>query len=398
VAIYRSLEEILKTFPKWKHVARLKYPAGKTFLQILKFTSQESETFVSVDVCLAIKIPHTSTDQSPLMLLFEFCSINTVTCSRRSDSEWENTTLSHLPVNSVEKQCYRVLKYLVQTLVESNFDIYTMEYKAVIETYTLKTTFLKVLYESEERWTVRQLGEKALEILCLIQNDLQNVMKEKSNHGQVILHPLQVSMDYNLHPVSSEPALFRRCKVSNPSRKTANEPIFKRPDSIADQVKSVIDLLLMVRDTEEGGRHFFSILESIDRLKGLLKNGTFQTSIMETFTEKNDKSGVYNNFLLIWNVIDREEFKSLFRNAKFGIVVQPEGKKDDCVVFPKSFSILKCLQCCLFDKADESEVELLEMDVFDTKQVVCWNVKENVDLYSVIKSELCSFCEDNSRG
>lgn len=391
VAIHRSLEATLKKFPKWKHVARLKCPAGKTFLQILKFND---EIFVSVDICLSIKIPYHSTSQVPLMLLFEFSSINTVNCSRRSDSEWENAALSRLEVDSVEKQCYRILKYLFQTFLESNLDINTFEYKAVIETYVLKTTFLKVLCESQERWPANQLGKRVLEILCMIRDDLGQVAKERSANGQVLLHPLQVSMDYNLHPMSDEPALFRRSKVLNPKGKTANEPIFKRPKAIEKQVETVINLLLMVNHTQDGD-HFFAILKSIDQVKSLLKIGTFQEPIMESLMERNDKSGVYNNFLLIWDVTDREEFKSFFRASKFGIIVHPEGKKDDCVVFPKSFSILNCLQCRLFEQADDdtNAVELLEMDVFDTKQVVCWNVKENVDLYLFVKSGKCTSCD-----
>ncbi|XP_031563819.1 uncharacterized protein LOC116299320 [Actinia tenebrosa] len=390
VAIYRSLQETLKKFSKWKHVARLNCPAGHTFLQILKFNG---EVFVSVDICLAVTIPYHSTSQAPLMLLFEFSSINTISCTRRSDSEWENTALSPLGVNSVEKQCYRILKYLTQTFLESSLDIFTFEYKAVLETYTLKTTFLKVLDESQERWNANELGTRVLEILCLIRDDLGQVAKEKSAHGQVILHPLQVSMDYNLHPVSGEPALFRRSKVSNPKGKTANEPIFKRPKSIEGQVEKLINLLLMVKDTQDGGRHFFAILKSIEQMKTLLKDGTFQEPIMESLRERDNKSGVYNNFLLIWDAIDREEFKSFFRGTKFGITVQPEGKDDDCVVFPKSFSILNCLQCRLFEQTENTKVELLEMDVFETKQVVCWNAKENVDLYSFVKSGKCSFCD-----
>lgn len=44
---------------------------------------------------------------------------------------------------------------------------------------------------------------------------------------------------------------------------------------------------------------------------------------MEMFKdwEKNSKSGVYNNFLLIWYVFDREEFKVFMWLSKFGIVV-----------------------------------------------------------------------------
>lgn len=385
VAIYRSLEATIKKFSKWKHVARLKCPAGKTFLQILKFSD---EVFVSVDICLAINVPYRSTSEPPLMLLFEFSSINTINCSRRSDSEWENTALSRLELNSVEKQCYRILKYLIQTFLESNLDIYTFEYKAAIETYTLKTTFLKVLCESQDRWAGDQLGTRVLEILCLIRDDLGQLAKEKS----VTLHSLLISMDLNLHPVSGEPALFRRSKVLNVKGKT-NEPIFKRTKAIEDQVETLISLLLMVKDTQDGARHFFAILNSIDQVKSLLKDGTFQEQIMESLIERDNKSGVYNNFLQIWDAIDREEFKSFFRATKFGIVVQPEGKKDDCVVFPKSFSVLNCLQCSLFEQADDNKVELLEMDVFDTKQVVCWNAKENVGLYSFVKSGKCTSCD-----
>lgn len=123
---------------------------------------------------------------------------------------------------------------------------------------------------------------------------------------------------------------------------------------------------------------------------------------METLKdrEKNDKSGVYNSFLMIWHVLDREDFKAFMRMGKFGIVVQPEGKEDDCIVFPKTFPVLKFLSCRLFDKgADEDdEIEVMEMDVFDhgdNKQVVCWNVNESVNLISVIKGKLCSFCASN---
>ena len=155
----------------------------------------------------------------------------------------------------------------------------------------------------------------------------------------------------------------------------------------------------MVRDTEEGRQHVLSQIEAIGSLKALLKNGTFQIPVMKILKdrEKNDKRGVYNNFLLIWHVLDREEFKTFMRLSKFGIVVQPDGKDDDCIVFPKMFPVLNFLSCRLFDKdADEDDgIEMMEMDVFDhgdAKQVVCWNVNESVNLSAIIKGKLCSFC------
>lgn len=401
VAISRSLEANLVKFQNWKYVARLKQPSGRTYLQVLKFTNTDGlEIFVSVDICLAIQIPYKSAESDPLQLLFEFWSINFVSCSRRSESPWEISTLSSLPLQSVEKRCYRILKYLVQTFFESHFDIYTMEYKGVIETYTLKTVFLKVLIKNENTWQPHDLGEKLLQILGLIQQDLIKVQTGKSSSDPMRLHPLKVSMDYCLHPVSAEPTLFPRSKLSqSDSGKTASEPIFERPESIEDQVSTLIELLLMVRDTEEGRQHVLSQIEAIGNLKILLKDGTFQIPVMETMKdrEKNNKRGVYNNFLLIWHVLDRDEFKAFMRLSKFGIVVQPDGKEDDCIVFPKTFPVSKFLSCRLFDKgADEDDgTEMMEMDVFDhgdAKQVVCWNVNESVNLSAIIKGKLCSFC------
>ena len=401
-AISRSLEATLVKFQKWKYVARLKQPSGRTYLQVLKFNNADGlEIFVSVDICLAIQIPYKSSGLDPLQLLFEFWSINVVSCSRRSESPWEISQLSSLPLQSVEKRCYRILKYLVQTFLESHFDIYTMEYKGVIETYTLKTVFLNVLMETEKTWQPCDLGEKILQILGLIRQDLIAVQTGKSSSDPMRLHPLKVSMDYCLHPVSAEPALFPRSKLSQSgSGKTASEPIFQRPESIEDQVSTLIGLLLMARDTEEGRQHVLSQIEAIGSLKVLLKDGTFQIPVMEMLKdrEKNDKSGVYNNFLLIWHVLDREEFKAFMRLSKFGIVVQPDGKDDDCIVFPKMFPVFKFLSCRLFDKgADEEDdgIEMMEMDVFDhgdAKQVVCWNVNESVNLNAIVKGKLCSFC------
>ena len=91
VAISRSLEATLVKFQKWKYVARLKQPSGRTYLQVLKFTNTDGlEIFVSVDICLAIQLPYKSADSDPLQLLFEFWSINCVSCSRRSESPWDN--------------------------------------------------------------------------------------------------------------------------------------------------------------------------------------------------------------------------------------------------------------------------------------------------------------------
>ena len=89
VAISRALEATLVKFQKWKYVARLKQPSGRTYLQVLKFTNADRlEIFVSVDICLAIQIPYKSADvdSDPLQLLFEFWSINYISCSRRSES------------------------------------------------------------------------------------------------------------------------------------------------------------------------------------------------------------------------------------------------------------------------------------------------------------------------
>lgn len=398
-AIHRSLQLVVEKFTKWKHVARLKYPSGKTYLQILKFTGADgSETFVSVDMCLAIQIPYSSPNSEPLQLLFEFWSINCISCSRRSESPWETSTLRSLPIDSVEKRCYRVLKYLIQTFLESHFDMCTMEYKAVIETYTLKTMILKGLMESEKKWELHHLGQKVLEILDLIRHDLATLKSKQSSSEPLKQHPLVVSMDYSLHPLSAEPALFPRSKLYN-SRKALSDPIFQRPEAIEDQLSTLIELLLMVRDTDEGRQHMLSQIEAIERLKIILKDGTYQIPVMEVLKdrEKSTKSGVYNNFLLIWQVIEREDFKACMRMSKFGISVQPDGKQDDCIVFPKTFPVLAFLNCCLFRKeAHEVEgIEIMEMDVFDHgdwKQVVCWNVNESVDLSSIIPGELCSFC------
>ena len=400
VAISRSLEATLEKFQKWKYVARLKQPSGRTYLQILKFTNTDGlGTLVSVDICLALQIPYSSVESEPLQLLFEFWSINAISCSRRSESTWEMFKMSSLSINSVEKRCYRILKYLIQTFLESHFDIYTMEYKAVIETYTLKTVFLKVLMESEKKWEWHHLGQNVLQILGLIKEDLTTVKAGKSSSDPLRLHPLKVSMDYCLHPVSAEPALFPRSKLSLPSRKTASEPIFQRPEAIEDQVSTLIELLLMVKDTGEGMQHILAQVEAIEMLKMLLKDGTFEIPVMATLNdrEENTKSGVYNGFLLIWHVLDRQDFKAFMRKSKFGIVVQPDGKEDDCIVFPKTFPVLKFLNCCLFDKGavEDDGIEIMEMDVFDhvdRKQVVCWSVNESVNLSSIITGKLCSFC------
>ena len=85
------------------------------------------------------------------------------------------------------------------------------------------------------------------------------------------------------------------------------------------------------------------------------------------------------------------------RKSKFGIPVQPDGKQDDCIVFPKRFPVFELLNCCLFKKEarEEEGIEIVEMDVFDHgdwKQVVCWNVNDSVGLKSIIPGELCSFC------
>ena len=398
VAIHGSLEAEIQKFPRWQYVARLKCPSGKTFLQILKFSNDGFETFVSVDICLAIKIPYTSGDHDPLQLLFEFWSINAVSCTRRSESLWETATLSSLEVNSVEKQVYRLLKYLIQTFLESHFDIYTMDYKVVIETYTLKTMFLKVLMESDGEWESHQLSKKVLEILELIKQDLSMVKQRNSSSDQLQFHPLRVSMDYCLHPVTAEPALFPRSKLYSSSLRGQREAILQRPKAVEDQISTLIVLLLMVRDTEEGREHFLSQIESIEKLKLLLKNGTYQIPIMEALSgEKSTISGVYNGFLLIWHVLNRDGFKAYMRKTKFGIVVQPDGKADDCIVFPKTFPILRFLNCRLFDEGehDASGTEILEMDVFDhvdCKQVVCWNANESVNLSAIIQCGFCSFC------
>ena len=90
VAIYRSLKTAVEGLPKWNYVARLKYPSGRTYLQILKFLNADGlECFVSVDICLAIQIPYNNSEAVPLQLLLEFWSINVVLCSRRSESPWE---------------------------------------------------------------------------------------------------------------------------------------------------------------------------------------------------------------------------------------------------------------------------------------------------------------------
>lgn len=394
VAIYRSLAAALGKCESWKYVARLKCPSGKTYLQILKFCNEGFEINVSVDICLAIQLPYTSDGQDPLQLLFEFWSINSVVCIRRSESTWEIKTISSLAVDSVEKQCYRVLKYLIQTFLESDLDIYTMSYKTAIETYTLKTVFLKVLIESESKWHQHQLGKKVLEILGLIKQDLSTVKQRNTSSDALQSHPLRVSMDYNLHPVTAEPALFPRSKLL--SDRAQKEAIFKRPSAIEDQVSFLIDLLLMVRNTKEGREHFLSQTESMERLRARMKNGTYQIPIMEAL-EESDLSGVYNKFLLIWHVICREDFKTFMRKTKFGIVVQPQGKADDCIVFPKTFHVIKFLNCHLFfeNQLDHSGTEILEIDVFDhgdSKQVVCWHVNESVDLKTIIQSQVCSFC------
>lgn len=155
----------------------------------------------------------------------------------------------------------------------------------------------------------------------------------------------------------------------------------------------------MVKDTGEGMQHILAQVEAIEMLKMLLKDGTFEIPVMATLNdrEENTKSGVYNGFLLIWHVLDRQDFKAFMRKSKFGIVVQPDGKEDDCIVFPKTFPVLKFLNCCLFDKGavEDDGIEIMEMDVFDhvdRKQVVCWSVNESVNLSSIITGKLCSFC------
>ena len=399
VAIHRSLEAAVGEFPKWKYVGRLKYPSGRTYLQILKFSNTDGlEIFVSVDICLAIQIPYNNAEPVPLQLLFDFWSVNVVSCSRRSESPWETSVLSSLPLDSIEKRCYRLLKYLSQIFLEARFDIYSMTYKAVLETYVLKTIFLKVLMESENRWEPHHLSEKVIDVLGLIKQDLAVVESGKSSSDPMRLHPLKVSMDYCLHPVSAEPALFPRSKLSLPGRKTASEPVFQRPETIDDQISTLIDLL-MASDTDEGRQHLLSIIEAIEKLKMLLKDGTYQIPIMATLSDRteNTKSGVYNNYLSVWHVLDREDLKAYMRISSFGIVIQPDGKDDDCIAFPKALTILKYLDCSLFKKkvGEDDGIEVLELDVFDhgdSNQVVCWNVNESVDLHSIITGIRCSYC------
>lgn len=397
-AIYRSLTSLFDNFPKWKYVSRLKYPSGRTYLQILKFTDSDgSETFVSVDICLAIQIPYRSTDSETLQLLFDFWSINVISCSRRSESPFEIAKFSSLPLHSGKIRCYRVLKYLIQTFLESHFDIYTMEYKAVVTTYTLKTMFLKVITKSENKWELHHLGQRVLEILDLIRQDLVTLRNEG-----MFSEPWKVSMIYSLHPVSAEPALFPRSKLFD-SRKTAKEMIFQHPEAIENQVSTLIELLLQVRGTDNGREHMLSQIEAMESLKVSLKNGAHQLPVMEALKdrEKSDKSGVYNNVLLIWHVIEREDFKGFMRMSNYSIPVQPEGKDDDCIVFLKTFPVLTFLNCRLFKKEtyEDDSIELMEMDVFDHgdwQQVVCWNVNESVNLSSILPVELCSFCASHN--
>ena len=399
VAIYRSLKTAVEGLPKWNYVARLKYPSGRTYLQILKFLNAEGlECFVSVDICLAVQIPYNNSEAVPLQLLLEFWSINMVLCSRRSESPWETSTLSSLPLDSIEKRCYRLLKFLTQTFLEARFDIYTMTYKAVLETYVFKTIFLKVLMESEVKWEPRDLSQKVLDVLGLIKQDLATVKSGESSSDPLRVHPLKVSMDYCLHPVSAEPALFRRSKLSSATRKFASEPIFQRPEAIEDQISTLIDLL-MVSNTEEGRQHFLSQIETIEKLKILLKNGTYQIPILASLQDQADdtKSAIYNGNLSLWHVLDRNDLKSYMRTSSFGIVVQPDGKQDDCIVFPKTFTTLKFLDCSLFktNAGEEDRIEVMELDVFDhgdRNQVVCWNVKESVDLLSILTGNRCSYC------
>lgn len=352
---------------------------------------------MSVDICLAIQIPYRSTDSETLQLLFDFWSINVISCSRRSESPFEIAKFSSLPLHSGKMRCYRVLKYLVQTFLESHFDIYTMEYKAVITTYTLKTMFLKVITKSENKWELHHLGQRVLEILDLIRQDLVTLRNEG-----LFSEPWKVSMIYSLHPVSAEPALFPRSKLFD-SRKTAKEMIFLHPEAIENQVSTLIELLHQVRGTDNGREHMLSQIEAMESLKVSLKNGAHQLPVMEALKdrEKSDKSGVYNNFLLIWHVIEREDFKGFMRMSNYSIPVQPEGKDDDCIVFLKTFPVLTFLNCRLFKKEtyEDDSIELMEMDVFDHgdwQQVVCWNVNESVNLSSILPVELCSFCASHN--
>jgi len=399
VVIHRSLKTAVERFPNWKYVARLKYPSGRTYLQILKFSNADGlEYFISVDICLAIQIPYNNADSVPLQLLLEFWSINVVSCSRRSESQWETSKFCSLPLDSIEKRCYRLLKYLIQTFLESRFDIYSMTYKTVLETYVLKTMFLKELMESKMNWEPHHLSQKVLEILGSIKQDLSMVKSGESSSDPLKLHPLKVSMDYSLHPVSAEPALFRRSKLSSITRKAASEPIFQRPEAIEDQLSTLIDLLIL-SNTDEGRQHFLSQIEAIEKLKMLLKDGTYQIPILEILQDQaeNTKSGIYNGNLSLWHVLDREDLKLYMRSSSFGIVVQPDGKQDDCIVFPKTFAILKFLNCslCSTNAEEDDETEIMELDVFDhgdSNQVVCWNVKEAVDLRSIVGGKHCSYC------
>ena len=104
---------------------------------------------------------------------------------------------------------------------------------------------------------------------------------------------------------------------------------------------------------------------------------------------------------MIWHVIEREDFKAFMRMSKYSIPVQPKRKDDDCIVFLKTFRVLKFLNCCLLKKEtyQDDSVELMEMDVFDHgdwQQVVCWNVNESVKLSSILPVELCSFCASHN--
>ncbi|KAL9962453.1 hypothetical protein ACROYT_G031557 [Oculina patagonica] len=256
-------------------------------------------------------------------------------------------------------------------LLEVNYNVYLLGHLEVLEDRRVALQEQLVATRGGERLYAENLDinfqSTKLPLKMKDLTFLEDILcPGKSSSDPLMLHPLKVSMDYCLHPVSAEPALFPRSKLSS-SRKSASEPILQRPEAIGDKVSTLVELLLMVRDTEEGKQHILSQIEAMEVLKMLLKDGTFQIPVMETLKdrEKNSKSGVYNGFLLIWDVLDREDFKAFMRKSKFDIVVQPDGKEDDCIVFPKTFPVLRFLNCCLFGKgaAEDDGIEMMEMDV-----------------------------------
>eukprot|EP00794_Sanderia_malayensis_P015463 gene15463-17047_t len=390
------LQEIVPRFPSWKYVAKVNSPTGKSYLQILKYESSDIKLFVSVDICLSLTIPFASknVNDAHVQILFDIRSVNMISFARKSEVAWEQEKICQLPTESVEKKCYRVLKYLTKTFFTSNFGLGILDYKCDIDTYAIKTTLLQMLVRDTAPWKPCNIGQKTLEILEALHHDLLFVAEK----GQGTLPSLFLKDDdldelACRHPKTGEPGLFKiSAAVGVLQERYINDPSLRRPLAIAEECKLLIKLLEKVN--AEGRMHFDALHAALKQQTGVIKDGTHQDIIMNSFQSGNNVTGFYNNRLQCWYVIDGEELKNYLRQAKYGIPVQPDNKPDDCIVMPKMFSPLKWIICDEFDLPKDSATDLLEMDVFDKNRVVCWNVSESTKLYELVQGTRCLFCDN----